>query len=639
MNLTLRIPPVLSILALAALLAAPSPCMSEERNRTTGQLRLIPAPEEHAEGAGLQYPIWWGTSPELEAGVPCNDPGKCVSCHESTATMDASHAIACVRCHLGDSSVTGKDEAHTGLISDPGDLRFVHDTCGKCHPEEVTRVKRSPMALAPRMINHTRFALGGQKTADSVHATVNAEELKQIPRFQESGNLGDDLLRRSCLRCHLYTKGSARWGELRGQGCSACHVAFPNSADGRPRTHVLVRNAGLNDCLKCHNANHVGNDFVGLFEKDFQRGFVSPFQHGRQPARIYGSEQHRLLPDVHFQAGMICADCHTVEEIHGTGTVSRSPESGVRISCEGCHVRGDHPAILKSDDGKMTLLRGNGRLVPSWNAQSVPHRVERHREKVRCSACHASWSFQDYGLHLMLEERADYWKWSTTAGQNDPQVQELLMKNVGTFADVVPPAAGSVPPIPEDQWELPVTRDWLTGEERPGAWFRGLTLRRWSKPPLGLDSRGKVSVMRPMYQYVISHVDAADNLLLDRHIPETGGGFPALIFNPYAPHTIAKVGRACHECHGDPKAVGMGEAMPGIEKPGIYPIWASEDQIPGHNFRWDALVDPNGNALQYSTHPGAGPLDAETVKRLLKPSDRHRAMWYEFLKENQAPHP
>jgi hypothetical protein len=135
-----------------------------------------------------------------------------------------------------------------------------------------------------------------------------------------------------------------------------------------------------------------------------------------------------------------------------------------------------------------------------------------------------------------------------------------------------------------------------------------------------------------MYQYVISHVTADENLLMDRHVPETGGGFPALIFNPYAPHTIAETGRACHECHGDPKTVGLGEAMPGVEKPGFYPIWPSEDQIPGRAFQWDALVDANGTALQYSTHPRAGPLDAETVKRLLKPSDRHRALWYEYLK-------
>ena len=85
------------------------------------------------------------------------------------------------------------------------------------------------MALAPRMINHTRFAFGGQKSPDPTHATMDVDGLKQVPHPADSANLGDDLLRRSCLRCHLHTKGSERWGEHRGLGCSACHVAYPNT--------------------------------------------------------------------------------------------------------------------------------------------------------------------------------------------------------------------------------------------------------------------------------------------------------------------------------------------------------------------------------------------------------------------------
>lgn len=639
MSPNLRILSALFTCALALMLAAPLPCLCDEAAPPAASPRLDPAPDPATDPGGPRYPAWWGKPPQLEPPVPCNQPGTCVTCHESTATMDASHALPCVRCHRGDPSATDKDKAHQDLIPDPGDLRHAEQTCGACHAEIVSRVKQSPMALAPGMINQARFAFGAQKTTENVYGTMDEGGIKQLPLPKESANLGDDLLRRSCLRCHLYTSGSTRWGEHRGQGCSACHVAYPNSSDGKPTAHMIVRNVGLNACLKCHNANHVGCDYVGLYEKDFQRGFVSPFQHGRQPARIYGAEQHRLLPDLHFQAGMICTDCHSTDEIHGTGEIPRAQRSKVAVSCEGCHVRGDHQAILKTSDGKMTLLRGAGRPVPAWNPGLIPHKVDRHREKLRCSACHAAWSFQDYGLHLMLEERADYWKWSTLSGQNDPQIQELLLRNVGTYADVVPPAQGSKPAKPEDAWELPATRDWISGELRPGAWFRGLTLRRWERPPLGLDSNGKVSVMRPMYQYVISHVDAQDNLLLDRHVPETGGGFPALIFNPYAPHTIAKRGRACHECHGSPKAAGLGEAIPGIEKPGLYPIWPAEDQIPGHTFRWDAMVDAEGNVLQHSTHPGAGPLDAETVKRLLNPSKKHRAMWYEYLKGSQAPQP
>jgi len=328
---------------------------------------------------------------------------------------------------------------------------------------------------------------------------------------------------------------------------------------------------------------------------------------------------------------MKCTDCHSLDEIHGTGELPTSPVTGVKVTCQSCHVNGDHPAVLKQPDGTMTLLRGAGRTIPAWDGSRIPHRVDAHRDKLRCSACHAAWSFQDYGLHLMLEERADYWKWAPTAAQNDPQVQDLLMRNIGTFAEVVPPADGQVPARQEEQWELPSMKDWLTGETRRGAWFRGYTVRRWSQPPLGRDHKGRVSIMRPMYQYVVSHVDSDANLLLDRLIPTTGGGFPALIFNPYEPHTTTKKGRTCHQCHGNPKAVGLGEGMRGIEKPGFYPIWRPEEGIPGHSFRWDALCDDKGTPLQRSSHPNAGPLDPDTVQRLLNPSDAHRGLWRRYL--------
>ncbi|MEW6532847.1 MAG: hypothetical protein AB1473_18600 [Thermodesulfobacteriota bacterium] len=550
--------------------------------------------------------------------------------------MDPSHALPCMQCHRGNPQADDQDKAHEGLIKDPGALGTVDRTCGKCHPEEARRVKRSSMALAPRMINHTRFAFGGQKSPAPRHSTVALESLAQVPHPFDSSNLGDDLLRRSCLRCHIHTKGSTRWGEHRGLGCSACHSPFPNSEDGKPRPHAIVRSTGMTACLKCHNSNHVGAAYVGLFEKDLDRGFRTPFVDGKQPPRMYGAEHHRLAADIHFRAGMTCMDCHTLDEIHGTGDLPASPYPAVTVTCEGCHVRGDHPAVMKEQDGTFVLIRGADRRIPLWKADSVPHSVQAHRDRLRCSACHALWSFQDYGLHLMLEERADYWKWATNAAQNDPQVQQILEQNVGTFVDPIPPQTGSKPAKPMEEWTLPRTTDWLSGESRSGAWFRGYTTRRWERPPLGMDHKGKIAVMRPMYQYVVSHVDAQDNLLLDRDIPTMGSGKRALVWNPYTPHNTAKIGRQCHECHGDPKAVGLGEGFTSQKKPGFKPVWLPEEKIPGKQFRWDALVDEQGNPFQNSTHPSAGPLDAATVKKLLNPSDAHRALWYKYLKRDKT---
>ena len=408
-------------------------------------------------------------------------------------------------------------------------------------------------------------------------------------------------------------------------------MAIPNNKDGKPEVHAIVRRVGVTACLKCHNSNHVGADYVGLFEKDFNRGFKSPYEDGKLPPRIYGSEQHRLVPDTHFAAGMDCMDCHLLQEVHGTGNVPAQSGDSVTISCEGCHVTGEHPAVLKTDDGKLSLLRGKTRAIPGWDPNVVHHSVPEHKDKVRCSACHAAWSFQDYGLHLMLEERAGYWKWAPNSAQNDPQIQELLDKYVGTYVEPLDPRTGALPYTPVDKWKSPRTKDWLTSESQPGAWFRGFTARRWERPPLGLDSSGRVSVMRPMYQYVVSHVDEDDNLLMDRQIPTMGSGKPALVFNPYSPHTTSKQGRSCQECHGSFKAMGLGEALPGVGKSPFLPIWGPEKKIPGFSFRWDALVDKSGKPVQFSSHPGAGPLAPEMVRTLMKPSQRHRALWHRSL--------
>lgn len=627
------------MLTAVIVVATVSPSFSFSEPSDEGTPRLTPSPTEQAEPARRLYPTWWGPAPLIPKGIPCKNPGHCVDCHEENASMDALHALPCVQCHEGDPESEEEEAAHRGLIKDPGDLFIADRTCGKCHPEEVRRVKRSAMALAPRMINHTRFAFGAQKVREGTYATTAVGSLGQVPDPSLSANLGDDLLRRSCLRCHLLTRGSERWGEHRGKGCSACHVPYPNGQDGRPSTHGLIRSTGITACLKCHNSNHVGADYVGLYEKDFHRGFHSPFVGGRQPPTIYGAEHHRLSADVHFQAGMMCADCHTLDEIHGTGEVPDSLTHGVKISCEGCHVRGDHPGILRMPDGKMILLRGIGRTVPSWNSEIIPHSVDTHQKRLKCSACHAAWSFQDYGFHLMLEERPDYWKWAPTTMQNDPQVQDLLRSNVGTEADFLPPSEGPAQARRQATWKPPTMRDCLNGEVRKGAWFRGYTIRRWERPPLGTSSDGRISIMRPMYQYVISHVDARDNLLIDRQIPTTGAGLPALVVNPYTPHTTAAQGRACHDCHGSAKAVGLGEALGTTRKPGSQPVLQMETQVPGHRFRWDALVDDEGNALQHSSRPSAGPLDSETVRRLLHPSDRHRALWYKYLRGKARPVP
>ena len=218
----------------------------------------------------------------------------------------------------------------------------------------------------------------------------------------------------------------------------------PNAPDSKPLAHRIIRNVGTTACLKCHNSNHVGADYVGLFEKDSERGFRSPFVQGKQPPGIYGSEQHRLTSDIHFQAGMGCTDCHILDEIHGTGQVPKSVTSGVGISCESCHVSGSHPAIIRKPDGVITLATGGGRNNTQMECRADPSQSERAgKTKMFCLPCcmviPGLWpAFDARGESGLLEMGGQ-------AAQNDPQVQELLYQNIGTEAELIPKESGARP--------------------------------------------------------------------------------------------------------------------------------------------------------------------------------------------------
>lgn len=628
-------------------------------NNACSKNRLTPLSNANSTGVVQIYPEWWGDAPALGQVTECKDSTKCVACHKENASMDPRHAVACNNCHGGNMESEDKEKAHEGLIADPGSLAVVDKTCGKCHPEVAAKVKNSAMALSPRMINQTLFAFGGTEFSKQTYGTVRSSNSLELPDpgayFENfalasdnlnstetiperdlgnlSRNLGADLLRRSCLRCHLYTRGSTRAGESKGSGCSACHVAYSNRSGGKPSFHAIIRNVGVTACLKCHNSNHVGGDFVGLYEKDHNRGFKSPIVSGHQAPTIYGSEQHRLRADSHFNASMTCADCHTLDEIHGTGKPVSGREKNVRISCSGCHVSGDHPLVKKDESGNFTLMtRNRDRAITKWNPETFSHKIKAHRDSLTCSSCHAAWSFQDYGFNLMLDERNEYWKWSINSSQNDPQVQNLLRKYIGDFAELIPPQGGRLPAIPEEEWQTPCSSDWLSNASRIGIWYRGWTLRRWSNPPLGLNSHGKVSVLRPMHQYVVSYVDKNEKLILDSHLPATGSGFPSLIVNPYTPHTTTRMGRRCQDCHGSFKAAGMGEVVKGIEKPTITPLVREEDQVSNRLFRWDAFIDDKGNPLQFSVYDApAGPLNGKLLEGLINPSSEHKIEWFKHL--------
>ena len=62
-------------------------------------------------------------------------------------------------------------------------------------------------------------------------------------------------------------------------------------------------------------------------------------------------------PDVHYEAGMHCADCHVGSDVHGDGRIYGTSKQQVDLRCEDCHgtVREN---IVPNADGQFATSKG-----------------------------------------------------------------------------------------------------------------------------------------------------------------------------------------------------------------------------------------------------------------------------------------
>jgi hypothetical protein len=148
---------------------------------------------------------------------------------------------------------------------------------------------------------------------------------------------GDRFFAQSCSGCHV-------------RGCDDCHGAAPHSG-ARMKSEA---------CTRCHKGYFVGWDFLGRAPREdharYQRGPVAD-----------GEPYLEMLPDVHAERGMTCADCHTM----------RSLQEGRKTgkTCRECH-----PVVSRD--------------VPE-------HALAAHLDKMECAACHSAWAPQEYGTFVV----------------------------------------------------------------------------------------------------------------------------------------------------------------------------------------------------------------------------------------------
>jgi hypothetical protein len=441
------------------------------------------------------------TLPQTTLPLPAT-PG-CQTCHPFV--LAGTHAtLTCTTCHNGDKQTADFNKAHVGLTARPAHPTNMQDKCGSCHQQTTTAPASRHFTLANET-NMVRRHFG----ADHDLKTLLDIPVAETP--SSSLQLADDVLRRRCLRCHVYYEGDEYSKVRHGTGCAACHLEYQ---DGKLVSHRFLSRPTDRQCLSCHSGNRVGSDYYGLFDHDFKHEYRTPYQtDGSYPARPYGVEQHRLSPDIHQQAGMTCSDCHLA--MHGGNTMQT-------ISCEACHLRQNgQPAPaphLRTEAGQLLLTtsqEGLELVVPP----APPPIHSQYQNKAACTVCHAQWSYNDQNTNLLRIDHDDYEEWDELFVQDSSEVEVLLLNGIY--------GAGGVSPAMTDK---------ITGQTRPGLWLKGFRTRRWEVPVIDFDRQGKLQVMRPVLDLQLSWVDENGKTVFDA-ISGKGKSLRA-----FTPHTIGKAG-------------------------------------------------------------------------------------------------
>ena len=353
----------------------------------------------------------------------------CLSCHKGIADIRdkdsgmmkkilkvADHAgykgNDCIVCHGGNPDSLNKDKAHNGTPSYfkdhkgpkafypyPASAWINENTCGMCHPKQVSAQWNNLMATEQGKIhgalwgfgakdgyNHTYTNFGGSsvephkrlgtKVYQEYMEALKKEEpqgffdkTKELPPAPTADEIEKDpslsvytYLRQECLRCHTGGKGRKRRGDYRGLGCASCHIPYSNaglyegkdkSIDKKEDGHMLIHSIqssrkvkvhihGINysgipveTCTTCHNR---GKRIGVSYQGLMETAYKATFDsEGNAQPKLHTKRYLHLTEDIHYKKGMLCQDCHTSNDMHGDGFFRGANLGAVEIECQDCH--------------------------------------------------------------------------------------------------------------------------------------------------------------------------------------------------------------------------------------------------------------------------------------------------------------
>ncbi len=541
----------------------------------------------------------------------------CLNCHQNIIGFSVFHnprVIGCASCHLGNPISDGKEAAHAGMTVVPGNLQQAEATCGfsGCHPQLSKNIQTSLMSSGRGIVSVNRFVFG---ETDSPDSSGSLSKLGNSP--------ADSHLRKLCASCHLGNikeKPAPISERSRGGGCVACHLHYGEAAKtalkiyrkngALPTVHpALTIKVSDAHCFGCHSrSGRISTSYEGWHETMLTAAETRGESQYRelQDGRIF----ERQLPDVHFERGMACIDCHTWRETMGDGREHRHAGEQVEIRCEDCHREsrpqiagqgdfdiielkimgmrqwaGDSLRVVKAEKSGNPLLNvfldgGNRLIVKGKNSGRVYHptspatictrEISGHR-RLSCQSCHTAWAPQCVSCHTEFD-----------------------------------PAQPGF--------------DHLAGKATKGRWVEYSGDFYADPPALGVRKSAGKEVIETFVPGMILTINT------EKKPDDPPGENDQLFRRLYAPisaHTIAAKGRDCQSCHNQPLAMGFGRGTLVFTKTGqgrgrwkftsFYAMHPA-DGLP-HD-AWSGFLQTRDNMV--STRVDARPFNAAEQRRILR---------------------
>lgn len=266
------------MLAAAAILQPANAAGSDLPNNSCADChrRLIYTPERQQQYVEMR-------SMHLESGVSCS-----TLCHQDLfykysantfgMLIRSAHALfneTCVKCHNGDPKAAKKEEAHLGLTNTSVTCNSTHETCGKCHGQELEEFMDS---------QHYKK----QSEAEKAPTCLTCHERHSVRPLTPSER------EEICENCH------ANFNET----CKKCHdsgITVLKEAHLSITNISIVRQDSLVICGKCHEGELKEFKTSHMFEE---------LKSGEKPAPACNTCHDAHTMRISSKIEDFCANCH-----------------------------------------------------------------------------------------------------------------------------------------------------------------------------------------------------------------------------------------------------------------------------------------------------------------------------------------